>query len=167
MLQRPRSDCLSMPAGQYWTIGIVEDLRGRGAEQHLAEYAGVRGHNDEVEFAVSRGGCDLGCRVAKSQHSRMPGNGEFCCQEGIESQLADGAMFLGDFGSCSQVEFKTIVACKVDHVNQGNTGMKEDGRTLDIGGHGDTGRRKVNRKENVCDYGHVSLSVPLDSTEAT
>src|SRR5580693_2067789 len=120
------------------------------------------GHNDQVEVAGPCGTGDLGCGVAGGEDSRRLGNGKFCCEEGIESLLTDGAVFFRDFGRGSEVQFEAVLTGEVDDVNQRDAGMKESGRSFDVGSHGNGGMRKVDGKEDVFDQGHVIPGI-LDS----
>lgn len=106
MFQRARGARLSVPAREYRAVRVVEYLGCGRAKQHLPEKAGVRGHHDEIEFAVSGNLSDLGRSVPGSEDSRTLGEGKFRGEEGVESVAANEEVLFSNFRRWPQVEFK-------------------------------------------------------------
>lgn len=110
VLQGPRHSHLSVLDRHHRTAGIVEHLGCGGPKEHLPESAGVRRHDNKIEFACP---CDLGNldrRFTRAQHSRTCCRREFRFEKQSELAPGDGPMLFRNLVKGPQIEFESVVA---------------------------------------------------------
>jgi len=84
--------------GQYRTIGVVQNLRGRGAKQCPAEEAGVGRRDDEIKSARPCEVNDLASCVARQQDSRTLLDRKFGLQEQVQFVTGKALLLFGNLG---------------------------------------------------------------------
>ena len=99
MFELSWGNCLGVLGGQYRTIGVVQNLRGRGAKQRPAEEAGVGRHDDEIKSArtdeVRR---SVEC-IARQQDSRTLLDRELGLQERVQFVTGKALLLFGNLAS--------------------------------------------------------------------
>src|SRR5215469_7370295 len=92
MLELSWGNCLGVLGGQDRTIGVVQNLRGRRAQQCPAEEAGVCRHGDEIKSAGPGKVNDLSGGIARQQDSRTLSDRKLSLEERV--QLVPGKALL-------------------------------------------------------------------------
>jgi len=156
MIDGAGCDVDGVMAGEDGAVGGVEDLGGGGTDEHAAERAGVRGHDDEVE-SVACGLGDTGGGVSGVEDARVLRRREFLGEEGVEVVAGDLLVLDGDFGFGAIVKLESVVTGGVEDVDERDAGGPDGGGALDVAGHGDGGGGEVDGEKDVGNDGHAAV----------
>ncbi len=140
MLDGTRFPCRGVLRGQHRTVRAVEHPRCRRPEQHPAKTAGMRGHDDQVEFPFPRRLHDHSSCVTSQEQSRTRTAWKLGLEKKFEIVPCKAPVVLGDLVGPSGVEFEPVMTREIAHVNEGHMRAENLRGSLDIGGHGHTGR---------------------------
>ncbi len=158
MLQRTRGNRLGVMARHHGTARVIQHLCRRRSQQHPAEHPRMRRHQDQIESATGNPR-DLPRRIACHDNPRHLRIGKFLRQKSLQLPPRDLFVIGCDLRRRPHRLFEPAVASRIEHVQQGHPRPKQHRRALHVRAHPHAGRRKIHRKQNVCDQAHRS-SIP-------
>jgi hypothetical protein len=148
-------------ARQYGAAGIHEHFSCGRTEQHAAEAAGMRGHDDEIKGTRIGHVRDFVCYVAEGKKSVRFSNRELSLKEGIQPLLGEAPVLFIYFGTRPHVDFESVVAREIRHMKQCHPRFEDRRSPAHIAGHRRARGREVHGEEDFSDHRRSSGVFPI------